>query len=147
MSTNIVLPSLSKWTEEHISAIYTSTSQPDTSNALDNFLSKDAVITVNGEKISRVDLTKGLQTEKFLEAGAIVTFNNIVEVPDDKDDPIKVIYLTFISIQISIKLIYGHRSGRVSWNFLHRYHSRNYQSQRCACEPYSHRLSQCCVCF
>jgi len=89
MSTNIVLPTLSKWTEDHVSAIYTSTSQPDTTNALDNFLSKNVVIKVNGKEISRTDLTKELQTEKFLEAGAIVSFNNVVEVPDDKKDPVK----------------------------------------------------------
>jgi hypothetical protein len=97
MSANIVLPSLSNWTENHISAIYKATSQTDTSNALDDFLSKDAVITANGEKISRTDLTKDLQSEKFLELGASVTFVNIVEVPADKAAPLKVISLYFHS--------------------------------------------------
>jgi len=89
MSTNIVLPSLSNWTETHISAIYKATSQTATSNALDNFLSKDAVIVVNGKKTSRTDLSKELQSEKFFEVGASVTFLGVVEVPADKDAPVE----------------------------------------------------------
>ena len=105
MSTNIVLLSLSNWTESHISAIYNATSQTNTSNALDNFLSKDAVIIVNGKKISRPDLTKELQSEKFLEVGASVTFLNIVEVPADESAPVEVIVFFFFFIQISNKLM------------------------------------------
>jgi hypothetical protein len=97
MSTNIVLLPLSNWTESHITAIYSATTQPETSNALDNFLEKNAVLTVNGKTISRSDLTKELQSEKFLEIGASVTFNNIVEVPADKSAPVLVIYLYFHS--------------------------------------------------
>ena len=93
MSSNAVLLSLSNWTESHITAIYNATSQTDTSSALDNFLSKDAVVVVNGKKISSVDLTKELQSEKFLEAGASVTFLNIVEVPANKTAPVEVIGL------------------------------------------------------
>ena len=95
MSTNIVLLPLSKWLESHISAVYNATSQTDTSNALDSLLSKDAVIIVNGKKISRNDLTKELQSEKFLEVGATVTFLNIVEVPANKTAPIEVISFYF----------------------------------------------------
>ena len=95
MSTNIVLLSLSNWTESHISAIYKATSQADTSNAIDNFLSKDALITFNGKTISRTDFSAQLQSEKFLEEGATVTFLNIVEVPADKQSPVLVIYLLF----------------------------------------------------
>ena len=97
MSTNIVLPSLTNWTESHITAIYKATSQTETSNAFDNFLSKDAVIVVNGKKISRSDLTKELQSEKFLEVGATVTFLNAVEVPANKTAPVEVISLYFHS--------------------------------------------------
>ena len=97
MSTDIVLLSLSKWTESHITAIYNATTQPATSSALDSFLEKDADITVNGKKISGSDLAKELQSEKFLEAGASITFNNIVEVPADKSAPVLVIYLYFHS--------------------------------------------------
>jgi hypothetical protein len=95
MSTNIVLLSLSKWTESHITAIYNATSQIATTNALDNFLSTDAVIIVNGKKISRADLTKDLQSEKFFEVGAFVTFLGVVEVPADKAAPVEVIGLYF----------------------------------------------------
>ena len=104
MSTNIVLLSLSNWTESHISAIYQATSQAATSSALDNFLSKNVDIIVNGKDIPRAEFTNELQTEKFLEAGASVTFANILEVPADKAAPVQVIYLYFF-IQISNKLM------------------------------------------
>ena len=93
MSTNIVIPSLSKWTESCISAIYNV--QPGI-NALDNFLEKDAVITVNGKMISYSDLAKELLYEKFFETGAFVKFHNIVEIPADKSAPVSVIYLLFL---------------------------------------------------
>lgn len=122
MSTNIVLPSLSNWLEGHISAIYNAKSQTDTSNALDSLLSKDAVIIVNGKKISRADFTNELQSEKFLEVGASITFLNIVEVPANKSAPVEVIgYLfSFTKFLITSDVCYGCRSGWVSWNFLHR---------------------------
>lgn len=93
MSSDIVLLSLTKWTESHITAIYQAISPTDNANALDSFLSKDAVLTVNGKNTSRTDLTKELQGEKFLEAGAEVTFVNILEVPADQAAPVEVIYL------------------------------------------------------
>ena len=145
MSSNIVLLSLSNWTESHIKAIYNATSQTDTSTALDNFLSKDAVIVVNGKKISSTDLSKELQSEKFLEVGASVDFLNILEVPADKTAPVKVSCLYFYSNFEKTDDCYGRLSGWVSWNFLHRYHFRIYQSQRCACDPHSHCVSQCLV--
>lgn len=92
MTTDIVLLSLSNWTESHITAIYKATSQTDTSNALDNFLSKDAVLIVNGKEISRTDLTNELQSEKFLEVGDSITFSGIVEVPTNKTAPVEVIW-------------------------------------------------------
>ena len=93
--TDIVIPPLDMWTKSSITAIYNATTQSATTNALDNFLEPEAVITVNGKKISRSDLVKELQIEKFFEVGASITFHNIVEVPADKSAPAQVIYFYF----------------------------------------------------
>ena len=104
MSSAIVLPSLSNWTESHISAIYKA--QSDTSSAIDNFLSKDAVIVVNGKKISRDYFGKELQSEKFIEVSASVEFLNIVEVPSDKETPVLVIgSLNIIQISYTLMIV------------------------------------------
>ena len=118
----IVLPSLSNWTESHISAIYNATSQADASNAIDNFLLKHAVIVVNGKKIHRADFIKELQSKKFLEVVASVKFLGIVEVPANEGNPVEVIGLLFL-FQFQITDDYcGHHLGWVSWNFLQHYH-------------------------
>ena len=91
MSSNIVLLPLSLWTQGHIRAIYQATTQDATQAAIDAFLAKDAQITINGTNISRTDFVNQLKSEKFLEAGAIVTFAGTVEVPSDKNQPILVI--------------------------------------------------------
>ena len=88
MSAEIVLPSLSKLTENFITAIY---KQSDTAHILDGFLFKDAHITVNGIKVSHQYFLKELQTQKFLEQGAEVKFLNIVEI----DRGQRVIYLFY----------------------------------------------------
>ena len=100
----IVLPSLSAWTESRITAIYNATSQADTSSAIDNFLSKDAVIIVNGKKNNRADFLNVLESEKFLEVGASVKFLGMVEVAASEASPVEVIGL-LIFIQISNKLM------------------------------------------
>ena len=100
MSTNIVIltESLSKWLESHISAMYNATS--DTSKALNNLLSKDAVLIVNGKKTSCNDLTRELQSEKFFEAGATVTFLHILEVPANKTAPVEVIISFYFHLNV-----------------------------------------------
>jgi len=115
-NANIVLPSLSQWTQDHITALIKATSQSDLTHALDNFLSQDAVITVNGEKLSRDDFAKQIQSETFSETNATVTFLGTVEVPTNKDQRVEVIdpthpYTTFSFQKIIIKnLWFGHFS-------------------------------------
>lgn len=88
-STDIVLPSLTQWTEDHITAVLQATSQSDFTGALDAFLSKDAEITVNGVCISRADFAKQIQSEQFDEATAIVTFAGTVGVPANQQSPVE----------------------------------------------------------
>jgi hypothetical protein len=85
----IVLPSLSQWTKNGIIAIYQASTP--TANALDNFLSKDAVLTVNGSVVSRADVVNQLQVEKFAEVEATVAFLGIVEVPSSTTSRVEVI--------------------------------------------------------
>lgn len=90
MSTAIVLPTLTQWTENHITAIINATNQQDLTNAIDAFLSKNATIVVNGVEISRAEFKKQLQLEKFDEAGAAISFVGAIQVPADKDKPFDV---------------------------------------------------------
>ncbi|KAF8153942.1 hypothetical protein B0H34DRAFT_676825 [Crassisporium funariophilum] len=108
MSTNIVLPTLTQWTKNHLTAIFEATSASDLTTAIDAFLSKSATITVNGASISRDDFTKQLQTEKFDEAGASVAFAGTVEVPTVADDhftagSVGVFYTAIIAEAIRIR--------------------------------------------
>ena len=90
MSTAIVLPTLTQWTENHITAIINATNQKDLTSAVDAFLSKDATIVINGIQISHAEFEKQLQLEKFDEAGATTAFVGAVQVPADKDKPFDV---------------------------------------------------------
>jgi len=81
MSAAIVLPSLSQWTKNHLTAIIQATSASALNASLDAFLFKDAVITVNGRNITRTEFTTLLRTEKFEEATASISFAGAVEVP------------------------------------------------------------------
>ncbi|KAJ7157874.1 hypothetical protein C8R43DRAFT_882763 [Mycena crocata] len=85
MSTNIVLPPLRAWAEQHLSSIIKATTQTTFNAAFDSFLSKHATITVNGKNVSRDDYKKQLQGEGFDEAGATVSFSGAVEVPDPEN--------------------------------------------------------------
>ncbi|KAJ6606160.1 hypothetical protein DFH09DRAFT_1017103 [Mycena vulgaris] len=89
MSTNIVLPSLRIWAEQHLSSILKATTQTAFNAAFDGFLSKHATVTVNGKHVSRDEYKKLLQGEEFNEAGATVTFNGAVEVPADQTHSIQ----------------------------------------------------------
>ena len=83
------------WTQTHIASIYEASSQSETLVAIDAFLTKDPVITVNGKKISRAEFSKELQTEKFFEQAATTTFLNTVDVPANETSDQEVIYLYF----------------------------------------------------
>ncbi|KIK09657.1 hypothetical protein K443DRAFT_393298 [Laccaria amethystina LaAM-08-1] len=88
MTTDIVLPSLSQWTKNHLTAIFQATTASALDTALDAFLFKDAVITVNGRTISRTEFTNLLSGEKFDETHASVSFAGAVEVPTDPKSPV-----------------------------------------------------------
>ena len=90
MTTAIVLPTLTQWTENHITAINNATNEQDLTSAINAFLSKNATIVVNGVQISRAEFEKQLQIEKFDEAGAATSFVGAVQVPADKDKPFDV---------------------------------------------------------
>ena len=94
---NIVLPSLLDFVESHLSAIYNAISQDDTTTAVNDFLSKDATIVVNGKNIYPADLINLFQGETASEVAASVNFNASVVVPYDTMNPNTVIGLYFHS--------------------------------------------------
>ncbi|CAA7262704.1 unnamed protein product [Cyclocybe aegerita] len=108
MSTAIVLPTLTQWTKNHITALIQASNNTDLTAALDAFFSKDATIIVNGVQVSRLDFAKQVKIENFDEAGASVAFSANVEVPKDQDKPfdagsVGVFYTAIISQAIRIR--------------------------------------------
>lgn len=99
MSANIVLPSLTNWTEGHLSSILKATTEADFDNAFDAFISKHANITVNGHHFSRDQYRQQLMGESAVnKESASVKFDGIVEVPTDKEFPVKVRHVWTLSI-------------------------------------------------
>ena len=116
MSTDVVFPSLSNWTENLITVIYNATSA-QTSNVLDSFLSKYAVIKFNGKEISRDDLVKELQGENLLEVEVSIKLLGVVEVSANKDVPLDVIGLYFHSDFVILIIMAVVQAGSVGSYF------------------------------
>lgn len=90
MTSNIVLPPLSKWAQQHLTTIYQAVKSEDVNSAFDAFISQDVKITLNGKSITRDQYKQSIKGEKFAEASAQVNFVGTVEVPDDEDQPVLV---------------------------------------------------------
>ncbi|KDR73951.1 hypothetical protein GALMADRAFT_250667 [Galerina marginata CBS 339.88] len=88
MSAAIVLPTLTNWTKNHITAIFQATNKADFTSSINAFLSDKASITLNGVKTSRAEFVSKVQAEKFDESGAVVSFISAVEVPKDGEQPV-----------------------------------------------------------
>ncbi|KAF9809586.1 hypothetical protein IEO21_07357 [Rhodonia placenta] len=70
---------LNLWTENHITAIYKATNRADFDKAFDEFIDKNAQITLNGRKIGREEYKLQLVGEKFFERSADVSFVGSVQ--------------------------------------------------------------------
>jgi len=78
MSSNIVLPTLTAWAENHIKAVVDA-SQDNVESALDAFLFKDATLTINGAKVTRQEFAQKVSASKFQVKSTTVDFTNTVE--------------------------------------------------------------------
>ena len=85
-----IVPSLILWTEGKLSAIFKATTQVAFDTAVNDFLSKDVEILLNGECVSREELKRTWQREKLNESSASVKFNSAIEVPKDPKTPVAV---------------------------------------------------------
>ncbi|EMD41323.1 hypothetical protein CERSUDRAFT_109923 [Gelatoporia subvermispora B] len=81
-----VLLSLVPYAEEHITDIFSATSQADFDQAFDDFISQNVSITVNGTSFTRSAYKQRLQNENPDLQSAIVTFSNAVAVPQADDE-------------------------------------------------------------
>ncbi|PSR76824.1 hypothetical protein PHLCEN_2v8205 [Hermanssonia centrifuga] len=81
MSSIPLLPNLSTWAQNRLTAIFQATTQDDFDLAYENFVAKQVHITVNGKHVSRADYKTQLWQEKGLESGAEVSYPGTVEVP------------------------------------------------------------------
>ena len=90
MSSNIVFPTLSKWAEERITALFTTTDEESFNGLYNATFAKDAKITVNGKHLSGEAYKKQLLASKVIETGAQVAYSGAVEVPEDAGRPAQV---------------------------------------------------------
>lgn len=86
MSSAIVLPTLTQWVENHLTAIIQAKTQTELESTLDAFFSKNATIIVNGTQISRADIFTQLYGQKIDEQSATVNFTASVAVPTTPGD-------------------------------------------------------------
>ena len=71
------------WAEQHLTAIFTATTQAEFNAAYDAFFTKNPSITLNGKHISSEKYKNFLEQAKFPESGAQVTYVGAVGVPED----------------------------------------------------------------
>ncbi|KAJ7579729.1 hypothetical protein C8J56DRAFT_963487 [Mycena floridula] len=89
MTSAIVLPRLSAWTEGHVQALFTAKTEADFESAFDVFLAKNVSVTVNGAHITRDAYKQRLQADRALERSATVTFGGVVQVDKEHSDDFK----------------------------------------------------------
>lgn len=90
MTSNIVLPNLTNWTEEHFQALIQTTSSDEFDAAFDALFAKDVNITVNGVPFTREQYKQQFQGGASANFSATVNFSGAVEVPADANEPIAV---------------------------------------------------------
>ena len=85
MSSAIVLPSNDEWVQQHIQALFQSTTQEEFDTAFDNFFTKSATsFTLNGAKLSRDEYKKKIQDDHLgglAKASVDVQFKGTVDSP------------------------------------------------------------------
>ena len=81
MTANIVLPPLDTWAKQHLTSLITAKTAQDFDEAFDNFIGKNVKVTFNGSPLTRDQYKKQLQGERFLEAAATITIDNVVVAP------------------------------------------------------------------
>lgn len=104
MSEAIVLPTLTQWTKNHLTAIIQAKSASALNATLDAFLFKDAAITVNGRHITRAEFTTLLRAEKLEETTASISFAGAVEVPSNRESHSELVR-RFLLITATVQMI------------------------------------------
>ena len=90
MSANIVLPTLSAWAQQHLTALFQATDKDSFNDAFAAFFTKHPSLTVNGRSVSVADYKRQLLLGKTFETDAQVAFTGTVQVPSDADSPFDV---------------------------------------------------------
>ena len=86
MPTDIVLPNLPNWFQQHINTLYSAKTAQEFDDAFDAFIAQEVSIKVNGKATSRDEYKQMVQGQITGDVGAQVTFNGVVSVPsEDKD--------------------------------------------------------------
>ena len=81
MSSNIVLPDLPTWVQQHIQDVYSAKSDKDFNQAFDLFVAPDATIRLNGRQMQRDEYKKVLRGQTTGDARADIEFRDVVAAP------------------------------------------------------------------
>ena len=91
MAANIVLPTLTAWAEQGLTALFNAKDQSTFDDAFDAFVAADTgSIVVNGQSLTRAQYKEQISKDKILERGADVQFLGAVSVPKDENNPFDV---------------------------------------------------------
>jgi hypothetical protein len=103
-SSDIAIPNIDLvyWTELHLTALLQATTPEAVSEAIHNFLAKDARITVNGKSVS-IDEYAQFAGPAIRKRGAQVKYDAAVGIPKDQKNQTKVSLSTGVPIFISPK--------------------------------------------
>ena len=78
------LSSLTQWSQEHIRAIFESSSNEEFIQALEETFSRDLKATVNGKQVGRQEIKQSVLTMRAESSGGLrVEWKQMVEVPQD----------------------------------------------------------------
>lgn len=64
--TEIAIPDLDQWVKQHVTAMYKATTREEFQEAFNDFLTKDANITVNSHHMSREKYMNLLMNQKSM---------------------------------------------------------------------------------
>ena len=86
MTSAIVLPTLSVWAQNCVTALFQATNTDDFDTAFAGFMANDVEsIVVNGQQLTKDQLKQQLLSSKALETSAQVTYPGTLEVPSSEE--------------------------------------------------------------
>ncbi|KAI0703073.1 hypothetical protein C8Q76DRAFT_632066 [Earliella scabrosa] len=115
MSSNIVLPDLPTWVQQHIQDVYSAKSDKDFNQAFDLFVAPDATIRLNGRQMQRDEYKKVLRGQTTGDARADIEFRDVVAAPAQVSTgptvPVGAVGASFRATLYNKFLVFGQRES------------------------------------